>query len=142
MTRARLLAAVLALLPLIASAKDAPRQQAQQKLLSRLHSQLALVHSSKRKAPPGTDKIDLAPLIGVKRRDLVSALGAPDFCESPDADGCGHAKHWNYFFFHYHPPGARSTPSGSVIMLPPTEGLVLEVGFSKHSKVKAIAWAK
>jgi len=116
-----------------------------QSLLKQLHAQLEQIHGSSAQTTKGDiQRPDLAPLIGVDRRQLGLVLGKPDFCATPETDICDRSRRWAYFFYRFQPPTVRTTSPGTVeVKISPGWGRwAVEVGFSENGVVDTASWVK
>jgi hypothetical protein len=114
-------------------------------LLKQLHVQLEKIHASSAQTPKGDiQRPDLAPLIGVDRRQLALVLGKPDFCATPETEICDRSTRWTYFFYLFQSPSVRTTLPGTVEVKisPGWGGWGVEVGFSKNGVVDTASWVK
>jgi hypothetical protein len=114
-------------------------------LLKQLHAQLEKTHWSSAQTPRGdTPRPDLAPLIGVDRRQLALGFGKPDFCATPGTEICDRSTRWSYFFYPFQSPSVRTALPGTVEVKisPGWGGWAVEVGFSKNGVVDVASWVK
>lgn len=103
----------------------------------RIEHQSILKDSSR--APAKKPSIDLSPLIGIDRRDIVGALGAPDFCATPDETDCARSSHLAYFFFQ--PSSVKSTANKVTEVTLALGGWALEINLA-HDSVANASWVK
>jgi hypothetical protein len=114
-------------------------------LLNQLHAQLEKIHETSAQTTKGDiQRPDLAPLIGVDRRQLALVLGKPDFCATPETETCDRSTRWAYLFYPFQPPTVRTTSPGTVeVKISPGWGRwAVEVDFSKNGVVDAASWVK
>jgi hypothetical protein len=125
-----------------ASALDQPASAPA--LLAQLHQQLQQMRSMSGAQSAGLTRSNLAPLVGLERKQIASALGEPDFCLPQGGQGrqCRHSARWAYFFFQ-HETASRETSGGMTeITLPPLGGWAMELHFAGNGTVENAQWVK
>jgi len=117
------------------SAVEAPPAPA---VLAQLHTQLDQIRSKSEHKLPGLQRPDLSSLIGLHRNQLSSALGAPNYCDPPNDDGCSHSTHWAYFFYHWEPTAREK--SGMAEIAIPLQGWAIEIRFTESGAIESADW--
>ena len=118
-----------------ASAVEVPPAPA---VLAQLHTQLDQIRSKSEQKLAGLERPDLSSLIGLHRNQLSSALGAPNYCDPPNDDGCTQSTHWAYFFYHWEPTAREK--SGMVEIAIPRQGWAIEIRFTESGAIESADW--
>ncbi len=138
----RMFVMALVAVALVPSVPAIAHSDAGRMVLEQLRSerQAAVIESSR--IPATKPPIDLKPLLGVGRHDLLESLGAPDFCALPEDAGCAKSKRVAYFFYPRKPSTAKDMGNGFVeIVMTAGGGWALEINFTEDSVSRA-SWVK
>ncbi len=86
--------------------------------------------------------IDLRPLLGVSRRELLKSLGLPDFCAIPEDVTCTKSTRLGYLFYPHKPSPSTDTGNGYTdAKVTFSEGWALEL-YTVDDVVKKASWVK
>jgi|ERR1700722_2027379 len=127
---------------LVPTVLAADQSDSRRLLLEQLRTERQAAVVDRSRVQTSKPQIDLNPLLGVSRNELLQSLGAPDFGAPPEDAGCIKSTRLAYFFYPHKPSTGKDVGNGSVeVTVSAGGGWALEVKLT-HDSVAKVSWVK